>query len=180
MSQDVAAFLDLINCPVGELSKGIEADEIDKRLIDAGVVTLDELLLSVKFVRQRIRFLLFQVSIQDSEADIIRERGEVAVERRKEVSEMFLRDLEGLTDAQSVATAPSHISSHLANSAHQAARKFVEWLHTPQEKREAIRRYMSPPCVRFFKPTKDLENFCSLDCEETKYHLDDSRSGLHS
>ncbi len=165
MSQNVAAFLDLVNCPVGELSRFTKEDEIDKRLIDSGLVSLDELILSLKFVRQRIRFLLFQVSIQDSEADIITKRGEAARERRKEVGEMFLRDLEGLTGGQSTVTVPPHISSHLANSAHRAAKTFLEWFHTPQEKREAVKRCMSPLCGRFFKPTKAFDNFCSAKCE---------------
>lgn len=172
MSELVTKFLDLINCPVGELSKRIEEDEIDKRLIYSGLVTLDELILSLKFVRQRIRFLLFQVSIQESEADIVRKRGEVSYKRRKEVGEMFLRDLESLTGAQSTVTTGSHISSHLANSAHQAANRFLEWFHAPQEKREVVKRCMSPPCGRFFRPTKAFENFCSPECEETKHHLD--------
>ena len=75
MPQGVTRFLNFINCHAGELSRLIESNEIYKPLIDGGFATPDKLFPSVKFVRQRIRFLLFQVSIQDSEADIVRKRG---------------------------------------------------------------------------------------------------------
>ena len=171
MPQGVTRFLNLINAHVGELSRLIESNEIDKRLIDGGFATLDELLPSVKFVRQRIRFLLFQVSIQDSEADIIRKRGEGTARWRNDAAEMFMRDVESVTGQRLSVTLPPHIASNMANVAYKAAQEFVEWFYAREGKRERIRRCMSPLCAKFFKPTKNLHNFCSPECEETEQRL---------
>lgn len=178
MPQGVTRFLGFTNCDVGELSRLIEGSEVDKRLIDGGFATLDELLPSVKFVRQRIRFLLFQVSIQNSEADIVRKRGELALNGLNEVAETFMRDLESITGQRLSVTLPSHIASSMANVAYKAAQEFVQWFYAPEGKREIIRRCMSPPCAKFFRPTKDLHNFCSPECKETEHRLKLMNKGL--
>ncbi len=140
MSQGVTRFLDLIKCHLQGLSKLIENSTNDERVIDAGFATLDEFLPSIKFVLRRIRLLLFQVTTLDCGVDIAKEYGTIAVEWREEASNMFLRDLESVTDARLPVTLRSAISSNMVNVAYEAAKEFVAWFHAPEDAREIIRR----------------------------------------
>lgn len=114
-------FLDLANTPRSRLPEFIKSSEVD---MDRGF-SEEELLPSVEFVRDTIRFLLYQMTMKSDPA---------TAGYRK----IHLGNLEALIDPRWKEKLPYFISrnfSVVSQIAHEAAKSFLEWCRMPNGKR---------------------------------------------
>ena len=130
-------FLELANTPRGRLPELIKSSEVDMTY----GFSLEELLPSVEYVWDTLRFLLHQMTIRDSEGDTAKKIDTAIRVYRK----IHIANLEALTDPRWKDKLPYSISHNftvLSQLAHEAAKAFVEWCRMPSgERPRFVRRH---------------------------------------
>ena len=123
-------FLDLANTPRSRLPELIGSSKVD---MGSGF-SVEELLPSVEYVRDTIRFVLYKMTICDSEGGIARKNDCTIRGYRK----IHLKNLEALTDPLWKQKLPYFIRRDFAvisQTAHDAAKVFLEWCGMPNGER---------------------------------------------
>ena len=139
-------FLDLANTPRSRLPELIESKEVDIGFN----FSVEELLPSVEYVRDTIRFLLYHMTIRHSPGDIAKKSDTVI----RGYCKVHLGNLEALIDPRWKQKLPYFISRNftvVSQMAHEAATAFVEWSQMPNGERP---RFVCR-CWKYFALSED-------------------------
>ena len=144
-------FLDLANTPRGQLSELIKSSKVD---MGCGL-SVEELLPSVEYARDTIRFLLYHTTLRDSEGYGAKKNDTSIRGYRK----IHLANLEAFIDPGWKQKLPYFISRDLtvvSQMALEAAKAFLGWCGMPNgEGTRFVRR-----CWKYFVLSKDHNRYC--------------------
>lgn len=130
-------FLELANTPRGRLPELIKSSEVDM----AYGFSVEELLPSVEYVWDTLRFLLHHMTIGDSEGEAA-DKTDTAI---RVYGKIHIANLEALTDPPWKEKLPYSVSCNftvVSHVAQEAAEAFVEWCRMPSgERPRFVRRH---------------------------------------